>query len=530
MISRFCKKTVPLFLIVSILLPSGLLFYPQKTEAQVTSCLAQIGAALGISAATEETTRVANSNDGTSKSSVAGSFVEDCIFKPLVVKMAKALLNDMTRQTVNWINSGFQGNPGFAVDLGGLMQDTADQVIGEFIAQEASFLCSPFSFQVKIALAQSQVPFSRKSRCTLTSVIDNVNGFIDRNNRVSWDNWIQVTTVPKNNAYGAYQIYQDELSRKIFDVKAAEQTYLNWGRGFKDWKFCETQAEATARFRQQNGNLGAEQAVPECRRETPGAIVQEQLSKTLGMPLEQIGLANDLNAVYDALTNQLVKQIVGGATTGLLGGSRGPRRSTIPASNYSASAQPTVLSGSLGNAFESGINAGVREATAQFVDVAPTIIPTATGSTGVVTLGLPIFPQTLDLVIDPASTIVVTDGSPLVYQVSLNTNYLTGGLNFRTALKPTATMVDIPYLNVFSTVTTDVTLYNGTKLSSTVSIPGQATVGWSDVGTDTGKPFTVLLFAPKRSGVPAGNYTLETVVYDNNGDTLDIVRHQITVQ
>lgn len=538
MISRFCKTTVLSFIVVSLLIPSGLLFYPpKKAEAQEVSCLARIAGALGVSKYFDDKKRVPNSQDYLSKSSVAGNFVEVCIFKPLVAKMAKELLHDMTQKTVNWINSGFKGNPGFALDLSGMLKDVADDVIGDFIAKEAPFLCSQFSFQLKIRLAQSYLPYRQRSACTLSSVINNVNGFIDNNGNVGWDNWIQVTTVPQNNAYGAFEIAQDELSKRIFNAQEKEKTYLNWGRGFKDWEFCESQSEAEARTRTEAGYSDdidvSSLAKRECRRETPGAIIQERMSATLNIDLQEIGLANDLNAIYDALTNQLANQVIGGATKGLLGGSRGARRNVLRPTDFTAASRPTSLSSTsaVGNALSNGINTGANEFSAQASDVPPTFISTIPGgSTGVTTLGRPVFPQTLSLTIDPTSSTLVDNSNPLVFIASLNSNYLTGGLNFRIALKPTETMVDVPYLNVFSNVTADFTLYNGTTRSVSVLEPEQATLGWADVGTDSGKPFIVKVTAPKNPAIAPGNYTLETVIYDNNGETLDINRHTITVQ
>jgi hypothetical protein len=519
MISRFCTKTVLSFLIASLVIPSGLLFYPKKSEAAVVSCIAQIGAALGFSAATEETTRVPNSNDATSKTSTAGSFVEDCIFKPLVVRMAKALLNEMTMKTVAWINNGFKGNPGFAVDLGGLLQDTADQVIGDFLAKEAPFLCSQFSFQLRIAVAQSRLPYRQRSSCTLTKIINNVNGFVDGNNRGSWDNWIQVTTVPRNNAYGAFTIAQDELSKRIFDAQKIQETYLNWGRGFKNWEYCS---------KDENG-------FETCNIETPGSLIETRLSETLNMDLQQIGLANDLNAVYDALTNQLAKQVMGG-TVGLLGGNRGPRRTTITPTNYAASAQQTNINTGtdLGSAFSTGLTTGVSEFSTQVNNPPPVTTSTGStgGTTGPTTVGGPTGTQTLDLIIDPASSSVVSQSAPLIYEMSLVTNYETNGLFFRTAFKRGD--YDYPFLQVFSSVKAEVTTYDGSKISVDLTAPaasGQATINWSDVATRDSKPFTVKITGTVKSGAPTGQYRLETVVYDVQGTTLDIDRDKyITVQ
>lgn len=518
MLSRFCNKTVLSFLIITLLIPSGFFLYPPKAQAQATSCIAQIAAAIGFSAATEETTRVPNSNDPTSKTSVAGSFVEDCIFKPLVVKMAKALLNEMTRKTVAWINSGFQGNPGFELDFGGMLQDTADEVIGDFIAKEAPFLCSQFSFKLRIALAQSRLPYKKRAACTLTKVIDNVTGFIDGNNSGGWDNWLQVTTVPQNNAYGAFAIAQDEISRRIVDVQAMETKYLDWGSGFKNWKFCEKDSSGKEK----------------CTIETPGVIIQDRLSATLNMDLQQIGLANDLNAIYDALTNQLAKQVMGAATTGLLGGNRGARRSVIDPSDYNAAARGTVIPATstdpLAQALSRGLIAETNQVNAALSNPAPTDISNGTGPTGTPTIGGPTGTDTLNLQLNPANSIVVNDSNPLFYEISLNTNYRTNGLFMRTAFKDSRSMTDVPFALAFTNFEVEYVRADGSPASYPIKSAPQATEGWSGIWTDNNAPFTIRINATKKAGAILGNYTLQTVVYDERGNTLDLQDHAIIVQ
>ncbi len=516
MISRFCKKTVLSVLILTLLIPSGFFLYPKKSAAQA-SCLSQVAAALGFSAATDEMTRVATSNDSTTKLSSAGSFVSDCIFKPLVVKMAKALLNKMTMDTVAWINNGFQGNPGFEVNFEGLLKDTADQVIGDFIAKEAPFLCSQFSFKLRIALAQSRLPYNKRASCTLTKVIDNVTGFVAGDNSGGWDNWLQVTTVPKNNAYGAYMIAQDELSRRIIDAQAIEEKYLDWGNGFKNWKFCEKDA------------TGKET----CTIETPGIIIQDRLSATLNVDLQQIGLANDINAVYDALTNQLVKQIMNNSF-GLLGGNRGKRKTVVQPSDYNASAQPTVITGdegTLGGALKTGLATGASDFNSALSNPPPVEAGGAGGPSGnSPTVGGPTGTQTLDLTLNPGNSTFVSAASTLFYEAELATNYRTDGLLMRTAFKNASTMADVPFSVAFSNINIEFVRADGTSSTFPITSNPQATVGWSDIWTDSGKPFTVRITATKKPGGVPGNYAFQTVVYDVQGNTLGLKDHYITVQ
>jgi hypothetical protein len=81
-----------------------------------------------------------------------GQYYLDCLVKSI----AQAAVDQITRSVVNWINSGFNGQPSFVQNFNQYFANVADQAAGEFIKGSAlSFLCSPFASQIKIAIAQS---------------------------------------------------------------------------------------------------------------------------------------------------------------------------------------------------------------------------------------------------------------------------------------------------------------------------------------------------------------------------------------
>ena len=219
---------------------------------------------------------------------------------------------------------------------GGLFLDIADETIGQFIeGSDLGFLCSPFRLDIRIALAQSFQPYRRRAGCTLTGIGNNVTGFIEGNNSGGWDNWLARTTQPQNNPYTSFLMAQNEVAIRIAGRKEIKVAQLNWGNGFLSWEKCSdtsytqeareaanlengSAAKGTAAYESSQKQIKATQS---CDTQTPGKVIQDQLSHTLGTDLRQLELADEIDKIIGALVTQAAKQALGGVG-GLLGASK----------------------------------------------------------------------------------------------------------------------------------------------------------------------------------------------------------------
>jgi hypothetical protein len=528
MFSRFYKKVVLCLIVVSLIIPSGLFFYPKPANAESVSCLAYIGGFFGVNKVLSALTAVPISNN-TVEMSAAGGFAKVCIIEPLVTQLAKAMLYNITVSTVEWINSGFQGNPGFVQDFRGLLNETADSVIGEFLQKEAAFLCTPFAFQVRVQLAQSYLPYRQRAACTLSDVNRNINNFAKNNNGLGWDNWLEVTTVPQNNQYGAFVIAQDEISKRIVDAQALKKTYLDWGRGFKDFEVCETQAEAVERQRQAGGNLGAELAVPECTKQTPGAIVQNRLEKTLGMDLEQLGVANNLNAIMDALANQFTKQIVNG-TVGLLGGKKAPNEKQHPGWG-SVTYDEAIKANNNDNSLSEAIDTSLEETNAE---LAPFFTESAAIDPGDTPASLDeetVTPEerTIGLSVVTSGSPTVTNFDPLSYEVDLESNYSDNSYGVRMVFKKNGSPV--PISSIFN-APQQITFGRSDLYYSTQNVnhPTNADIYWSPISTSKSAKYVFKFTGSKNINAKPGTYTIETILTDPAGKLMESKTSAFVVQ
>lgn len=327
---KIIKSSTATILAITFLLPASLAFMPREAEAQATgsACistfvnmgLAALGEWLG---AKTYAVPIGNAGGGiTEKTQAAQSmseYIRDCIEHGLALSIGKFLLAQMTDQIVQWINGGFEGEPFFVTNPGEFLKDIGDQVVGDIIlGSDLAFLCSPFKNQIKLALtlnysSQYSASLSERSKCTLTDVVDNIEGFYENFEEGGWAGWFSMTQEPQNNIYGAMLQAESALELRIGKNQSIKLAELNWGSGFLSQTVCkDADAEIANNFFGDSSG---------CEIVTPGKTIAGVLDKQLGIPAEQLGLADDLDKIINALADQVFQQFLAGAK-GLLGSSK----------------------------------------------------------------------------------------------------------------------------------------------------------------------------------------------------------------
>ncbi len=261
--------------------------------------------------------------------------VLDCFARTI----AHAALEQIARSTVQWINSGFNGQPSFVTNYSQFFTNVADKAAGDFLKSSAlSFLCSPFQLQVKIAIAQSYKSSGRSGgQCSLTSVIGNVNQFMNGNFASGgWPGLLSFTTVPTNNPYGAFAAGSIGIKAAGSNAAGESKFDLSLSGGFlsiKQAKNCRTSAampdidtsKQTA-FPNKNadGTLTGTYTYCDNVNVTPGTAIAQTLDQTLGINTQSLETAKYFDEILSALVTKLIQNV---SSQGLLNLSSGSNSS-----------------------------------------------------------------------------------------------------------------------------------------------------------------------------------------------------------
>jgi hypothetical protein len=372
----FKTKIISYLLIVSIIIPATLFTAPKKVNAAGFPVFDAINETLlGLISATLTDIAVNTTETVLIESGVSpGVAQKETVWDAIAYFAARTLIRTLSQSIVDWINSGFQGNPSFIQNPEKFLTDTADRAVGEFIFAnpDLKFLCSPFQMNIKINLGLGYSPFKDKINCTLSGALQNTQGAVteayenfmsgDFINGGGWDSWLNITTQPQNNQLGAMLIAQAELDASVANKQLAKKDELSWNGGLLSMKNCvrtttdadgkvtetknfegdsyyqssapgakvgSAQTTATPSADANNPDIPEEMGGPVtgsgkrpkaetpvnsskdvCNIVTPGTWITGTGNKVLGMDLDALGVADELNEIVGALANFVISQVM----------------------------------------------------------------------------------------------------------------------------------------------------------------------------------------------------------------------------
>jgi hypothetical protein len=317
------KKSISIILLALIIFSCGFLVKPQKAEA-VVNPLAAISVPIYENGSLPYEMRKGIAGSGLGLDTVGWI-------------AAKLVISTITNSIVNWINSGFEGNPTFVQNPQQFLSDAANQAGGVFIQQLGlTQLCNPnWLPKLKLAL-QYNTPYLQRMQCTPDMVKTNIENFTNDFMNGGWDSWLSMTSSPQNNIWGAYFESSDELARRQAAATAQAQMEASWGQGFMSLKKCAGGNTSQDYFCTYVACAGATSPA-ECRQQcmetsgtglstselcqlsggqmqntTPGNIIADQLKVNLGSSVRQLEAADEINeslaAIFNALINQLISK------------------------------------------------------------------------------------------------------------------------------------------------------------------------------------------------------------------------------
>jgi hypothetical protein len=267
--------------------------------------------------------------------------------------IGKQMMDKITQDTINWINTGFKGQPLYVKDPASMFKSIADKEVSDFASSIAfdreNF---PFGREAALSLINSyRRTFQQNAAYSLNQYVStgDATDFYTDFHTGGWGAWNAMVLFPQNNPIGFGLMAREQMSTQIEipngnNAIANVQRELQEGNGFLSVKKCVEskagsgynyvedtsfddigwQQVADSNFADANDpNLSAEQKQAaldlantnlqhicvKWSTVTPGNAVATQLTDALGTPLKSIGLADDLNkslsAIFDALINEL---------------------------------------------------------------------------------------------------------------------------------------------------------------------------------------------------------------------------------
>jgi hypothetical protein len=238
---------------------------------------------------------------------------KELVLDGLFYDIATQALQQMTSDMLEWINSGFNGEPAFVTDLRQYLEDIDKEVAGNFVyTDQFSKACTPIQLRARTAIAEivqdEAEPFDNfkeRAACTIDDIPGgNTEAFLNGNFTAGgWSMWFETVINPQNTPIGLQIEALATMRKEQQEKRSEEQIKLDWADGFRSQEVCTTPA-----------GVGE----PKCVITTPGVLIKDQTSLALQAPMLRLIGADEMNEIIGALFSNLGQQAMQGVN-GLLG-------------------------------------------------------------------------------------------------------------------------------------------------------------------------------------------------------------------
>jgi len=237
-------------------------------------------------------------------------------FDSIAYCIINAMIEYLADATIDWINSGFDGNPAFVKDPKTFFSDLGDQaaagLIQDVIGGATGIdVCQPFRVDISTGLGAGSGSgyagdFGSRSKCTLGDIAASAQDFQvytsgNSSQSGNFDTFYNMSQNDQNNPYGMYFMAQEELSRRVALQQNTAHVDMSLGNGFLSVKKCSEDSSYT-------GSDGTTHKVAGvCGYTTPGHMIEDAANTKLKAGDNRLVLADKFDQVVSTLINQLIK-------------------------------------------------------------------------------------------------------------------------------------------------------------------------------------------------------------------------------
>lgn len=283
-------------------------------------------------------------------------------FNGLAYTLAKNQLTSMTRETINWINTGFSGNPFYVQNIKSLTNSIQKNIVEEFIKTQAnekfpygnSFAKTLINYHNNTAenilgnkvlsmasdlgyfltdkdtwgLGETNETIQAKERAFTDDIYNFTNDF----SVGGWNGYLALTQREQNNPLGytmmASQFLADRIEQQTYEVKDE----ISQNSGLFNQKECvlwqlydkngdpeeisddeylaNPELKSFYKFSEARREPASEYPNDKCvswKNVTPGSVIKDKLSTYMNSPERQLELADDINSVLNNLFTNLIQ-------------------------------------------------------------------------------------------------------------------------------------------------------------------------------------------------------------------------------
>lgn len=252
---------------------------------------------------------------------------EECL-NGIAVKLAKNQLTAITRSTMNWVTTGFGGDPMYVQNMTSFMNGMTSKILEKEVSLFKDKNLYPYGSEYArnaIGGYKTSQDFAGSMKQTLSKYLS--NGSKDYNESYfnnfglgGWNGWLAFTQQPQNNPLGfQLKVTENTASKQTAQVEETKAE-LDRNGGFIDQKVCveyENKETIIPADEDNSEHKTTEKVCVKWKTVTPGSVILNKISEAVNSPERQTELAKTMNDVLNSVFSALVGKLQQNGLTSL---------------------------------------------------------------------------------------------------------------------------------------------------------------------------------------------------------------------
>lgn len=212
--------------------------------------------------------------------------------------LARVAIAMVKEQTINWIRSGFDGEPLFLQDPEKFFTEMGDQASGVFLedlgrkaAGDPNYFCKDFlpKFQLDVG-GTGRGQYYRRAQCTMSRAVDNVEDYYSDFSNGNWNAFIRMNQ-RNNNRYGFYMMTLEEQERRRAEAENVFKLSAQYGGGYLPTMKCvESNAAGCRKF----------------TIKTPSKAIGDRIGAMVNIDFMDLNLSDEVSEAVSAIAQELI--------------------------------------------------------------------------------------------------------------------------------------------------------------------------------------------------------------------------------
>lgn len=225
---------------------------------------------------------------------------------------SQAALNQLSNKTLNWINTGFGGNPFYVRDIDSFLNSIKNEKVRDYL-RIADNINSGSGSAVGNSVTNKIIEMvtGRQTPSVTPSTTNELryDAFTKDFSKGGWDAWYRMTQLGENPIGEVLNVSQ-QLGKNIGQQQDYTQKEIAQGDGFLNQKVCAEWAKADpdddpSFYQNPDGS-------PKCLKfetVTPGTVIAEQTKQVTGSLARQLEAADEINEVLSKFFSGLINNL-----------------------------------------------------------------------------------------------------------------------------------------------------------------------------------------------------------------------------